>query len=129
MGMTPEQFWDGDVWLCKAYRDAKRIRINEANHLAWLQGLYVYQAIGALAPALKAFCKGRPTPYPKEPFALETRENKAAKAQERQKNADDAFSAMMMSWMSHVNKNMAARNETTEGGETADAERRIGQGD
>ena len=67
-GMTYEQFWDGDIEIATMYRKAHEIKLDEANSLAWLQGSYVYQAVGALAPVLKAFCKGKAQPYLKEPY-------------------------------------------------------------
>lgn len=70
MGMTYEQFWDGDVFAHKAYRKARKIQKNEENFMAWLQGLYVYNAIADLAPALKAFAKGRAKPYLDEPIPM-----------------------------------------------------------
>ena len=69
-GMSYEQFWDGDVSAHKAFREAYRIRLRERNQLAWLQGMYIYEAIADLAPVLKAFAKGRARPYCKEPYPL-----------------------------------------------------------
>lgn len=66
--MSYEQFWDGDCEIARMYRKAHALKMDEANHLAWLQGAYVYSAVGALAPALKAFAKGRVQEYMKKPF-------------------------------------------------------------
>lgn len=68
-GMTYDDFWNGDNELPRYYRKAYEIRQREADHNAWLQGAYVYQAIGALAPALKAFAKGQVHPYLDHPFS------------------------------------------------------------
>lgn len=45
MGMTLEQFWDGSPYLVKTYRKAFQIRRELKNEMAWIQGLYVYDAI------------------------------------------------------------------------------------
>jgi hypothetical protein len=82
MGMTYEQFWDGETTAHRCFREAKKIRISEQNQMAWLQGMYVYEAIGSLAPALKAFAKGKPKPYPKEPYDLFEAERKAREERE-----------------------------------------------
>lgn len=82
MGMTYEQYWDGDTDAHKAYREAYKIRMADQNKMAWIQGLYVYQAIGALAPNLKAFSKGKARPYAKEPFDLFADERKAREERE-----------------------------------------------
>lgn len=82
--MSYEQFWDGDVSAHKAFREAHKIRLRERNQMAWLQGMYIYEAIADLSPVLKAFAKGRPKPYCKEPYPL-FEEDKERSAEEEQK--------------------------------------------
>ena len=85
-GMTYEQYWDGDVFAHKAYREAERLRMNHENQMAWLQGMYIYQAIGALSPVLRAFSKGKAKPYLEEPIDLfeeERRKREEREARER----------------------------------------------
>ena len=48
MGMTIEQFWDEPPVLAKLYREAHKIRRQLANEQAWLQGLYVYDALAVI---------------------------------------------------------------------------------
>ena len=45
MGMSYEQYWDGPPFLAVAYRKAYRLRREVENEQAWLQGLYVYDAL------------------------------------------------------------------------------------
>lgn len=45
MGMTLEQFWDGSPYLVKTYRKAFRIKRELENEMAWIQGLYFYDAL------------------------------------------------------------------------------------
>ena len=45
MGMTEEQYWDKDSTLAISYRKAYKIRQEEINYHAWLQGLYVWKAL------------------------------------------------------------------------------------
>ena len=82
MGMTYEQYWDGDVLAHKAFREAKKLRLAEANQLAWLQGMYVYEVLMDVTPYLKAFSKGRPKPYPKEPYDLFKEQREAREERE-----------------------------------------------
>lgn len=72
IGMTPEQYWEGDCELVRYYRKAAQIRQDLKNQDAWLQGMYVYQAIGNLAPILRAFAKKgvKAIPYQKEQEAI-----------------------------------------------------------
>lgn len=86
MGMTYEQFWDGDVSAHKAFRRAEKLRLSEANRMAWLHGMYIYEALCDVTPYLKAFSKARPRPYRKEPYDLfedERRRREEREAKER----------------------------------------------
>lgn len=85
MGMTYEQFWDGDVCAHKAYREAKRIRINEENRNMWLQGLYFYEALLDVGQYTKAFSKAKPRPYRDAPIDLFEEERKEREENERRK--------------------------------------------
>ena len=82
MGMTYEQFWDGDVYAHKAFRQTKKLKLAERNRFAWLQGMYVYEAIIDVAPYLRAFSKAKPRLYPSEPYDLTKEEADARKERE-----------------------------------------------
>ena len=72
MGMTYEQFWDGDVEMAPAFRKAHELRQEQANYDAWLRGLYTYEAIVDCVPVLRALSKAkRPAPYPTKPYELQ----------------------------------------------------------
>jgi hypothetical protein len=45
IGMTYEQYWDGDNELPRYYRKAEKMRQEQNNHNAWLNGLYVFDAV------------------------------------------------------------------------------------
>ena len=70
IGMTYDQFWNGEAWLTTAYRQADELRQRRDNSHAWLQGMYVYDAILRAAPYFRFTMKGfsRPTPYVEEPY-------------------------------------------------------------
>lgn len=82
MGMTYEQYWDGDVCAHKAYLKAYRINLNKENQLLWLQGAYIYDALIAVTPYIKAFSKSKPNPYRKEPFDLFEKQRKEREERE-----------------------------------------------
>lgn len=63
-GMTYDQYWRGDCTLVKDYRRAESLRVRRANQMAWLQGLYFYEAQCAASPLLHAFAKEGTEPYP-----------------------------------------------------------------
>lgn len=70
--MTYEQYWYGDVWMVEAFREADKLRQQRMNSEAWWQGMYIYDAVGRLAPVLHAFArKGtKPQPYPAKPYEI-----------------------------------------------------------
>lgn len=72
MGMTYELFWEMDCELVKDYREAFKIRQQQQNYAAWLQGLYVYEAICDVSPILQAFAKRgtKPRAYSEKPYEL-----------------------------------------------------------
>lgn len=72
--MTYEQFWHGEPELCKFYREAHDIRIEEQNSLMHLQGVYVRHAIGDFIEfyAMTNHPKIKDG-YPKKPFPITQR--------------------------------------------------------
>lgn len=52
IGMSYREFWEGEGWLVKSYREAHRIRTDEINHAAWLNGVYVLKALNAGVPVV-----------------------------------------------------------------------------
>ncbi len=45
MGMSYEQFWNESPSLVLTYRKAFRIKRELENEMAWIQGLYIYDAV------------------------------------------------------------------------------------
>lgn len=84
--MTAQDYWYGDVWLIEAWREADRLRQQRANHEAWLQGAYIYDAIGRLAPALNAFAgkRAKAQEYPAEPYGISREEKRREEAEDRE---------------------------------------------
>lgn len=72
MGMSPEQFWEGDYTLVIAYREAWKLRLHKENRDMWLQGMYIYEALCDVSPVLHAFAKRgtKPQEYLHEPIAI-----------------------------------------------------------
>ena len=91
MGMTCEQFWDQDCELVVPFRKAYQIRQENENRFAWLQGLYVYEAICDVSPILHAFAKSgtKAHPYPDKPyeFAPAKKKEKTETNREKMDNA------------------------------------------
>lgn len=76
MGMTSEEYWDGDNSLPRFYRESYKMKRQEQNQNLWLNGAYIYQAMMAIAPYVKAFSKTQPKPYMDKPIPLTSEEEK-----------------------------------------------------
>lgn len=103
--MTEGQYWDGDAALAGYYRKAEEIRRERENRQAWLQGMYVYDAISRLTPIMHAFAKkgAKAEPYPSEPYPLNERARKQAEA-EKEKSRMEAGKRYLQALMAQNNK-------------------------
>lgn len=71
MGMTYDEFYNGDPNLVRAYRKAYKTKLQNRNVEMWLQGAYVYEAVSRVTPLMHAFAKKpKPVPYLKEPYNI-----------------------------------------------------------
>lgn len=81
LGMTYEQFWDGDPDLVRAYRSADRIRRRRRNEEMWLEGIYMVEALSATVGNM--FSKGSKHQYPNEPLPITQEEQQERKEREQ----------------------------------------------
>ena len=90
IGMTAEQYWEGDSTLVKYYRKAEELRNDKRNQELWLQGAYIYEAICDVAPILHAFAKKgtKPTPYTTKPYPLNAKQSKRDEEEKQRKIAE-----------------------------------------
>lgn len=109
IGMTYDDFWNGDVSMVVAYRKAAELRDKRRNQEAWLQGMYIYEALCDASPLFRfSMKKGtiKPEPYVREPYPItaaevrEREEREARKKQERLKAEFALFAEQMQRKMS-----------------------------
>lgn len=84
-GMTYEQFWFGDPWMAKAYKEKHLLERKQKNEEMWVNGAY---QLSALSVALNNAFNKRKIDYIKEPFNLFPKteaEKEIEKREERQK--------------------------------------------
>lgn len=89
IGMSYEQYWNDDCCITKYYRKAFNLQRERMNEQLWLQGLYIYDAILDVAPALRAMGAKQPEKYPNEPYPITDKEielRKEKQAKEHQEN-------------------------------------------
>lgn len=91
--------------MVEAFREADKLRQQRANNDAWLQGLYIYDAVGRLAPVLHAFAKKgtKPQPYPSTPYSFEN--EKSEQDKEKQEEADRLKAKLYMQNLVLAGKN------------------------
>lgn len=120
IGMSYDDFWNGDVCMVRAYRKADELRQRRENQAAWLQGMYIYGALCDVAPIFHAFAKKgtKPTPYTDEPYpitAAEIEERKIREARVREARMKAEFAA----FAEQMRKKMPIEaHPGTKGGET-----------
>lgn len=105
IGMTPEQYWDGDPLLPKYYRQADELNRKRRNQELWLQGMYIYEALCDVAPILQAFAKRgtKPTPYPDHPYSLTVKEQADERKLQEERDREKAR-RYMEAQMAKLNK-------------------------
>lgn len=105
IGMSEEQYWDKDCTLVKYYRQADGLRKERLNSEAWLQGMYIYDAIARLTPILHAFAKKgtKAQPYVSEPYPISKRGTEEAK-EKKEKAASQKGLRYMSAMMAQNNR-------------------------
>jgi hypothetical protein len=98
IGMTYEQFWHGDVWLAKVYRDAEELRERRANAEAWRNGFYMASALSSTVGNMFRKKGSKPIKYMDRPIPL-TQKEKDEYEYQRAVEAQERIKRMMFSMM------------------------------
>ena len=98
--MTADEFWNASPLLTKYYREAHKLRIRQQNEFAWLQGMYIYSAVGAVVSNAISKSGSKKAEYIKEPadLGLETEAEKEAKAQREREKIIASLTAWKKAW-------------------------------
>ena len=106
--MSYAEYWEGDSSLARYFRKAYKIKQEQDNNNAWLQGLYFYDAIStALHNAMRGMGKSKPPAkdYAKQPYNLFKKEKtEAEKAKEV-----DIEQQKAAAWMESLVKSQSRR--------------------
>ena len=112
IGMSYAEYWEGDPKLAQYYRKAYHIKQEEINNNAWLQGMYIYDAVStALHNALRGFGKSKPPAkdYAKQPYEFNNKvKTEAEKAKEVEIEQEKA-AAWMENFVRINNKSQSHR--------------------
>lgn len=104
VGMTAKEFWEGDISLFWVYMRAAKIKRQQEDHLAWVQGYYNSCAFADVLSAMFAG-KGKKhkSIYPEKP--LFTGDGAARKKTEnRKKTAQDRAAEIILERLSQLNE-------------------------
>jgi hypothetical protein len=88
MGMNPTEYWEMSPYLTVAYRKAYRLKREAENEMAWLQGLYVFDAFAVCLANVFAKRGTKKQTYIEKPidiFPLTGQEKKRREQEEQQK--------------------------------------------
>lgn len=105
-GMTPEEYWHGEVELATAYREAYKLKRKEANLNAWLQGRYIYDALLCASPLLRTnLSKGKikAHDYLERPYDIDEEDRKRTEEAKEKKHQQKLFKGMQER-MLNINK-------------------------
>lgn len=96
IGMTYQQYWCENVWLAWYYREANKITIERKNNEMWLQGLYIYSAVGAVVGNALRKKGSKALDYIEKPIRITplSEEEKLAQIEQERKKAVAFFSAL-----------------------------------
>lgn len=116
-GMTPDDYWNGDVIWVIGYREVIERRRAWQNQMLWLQGLYVYKAIDAIMPALSIKSKATTIePYLEEPIPITAKTQREA-TERKERMAYEKNLAHMKAQAARINARFAQKRKgvTTDG--------------
>ena len=121
IGMSSEQYWEGDHWLVKYYKKADQLKKERRNEELWLQGMYIYEALCDVSPVLNSFAKKgtKPRPYSALPYPISNKQQKkTAEDKERRQalKAKSIMSAFMQKSNERFEKKKDTKDTQTEGG-------------
>ena len=95
IGMSSAEYWEGDPSLTRYYRKAYEMKQEEINNNAWLQGLYVYDAVST---AVHNALRGKNTKameYAEQPYDFKNRQKtEFEKAEEVEAEQEKALAWM-----------------------------------
>ena len=105
IGMTPDQYWNGDPEWARAFRKADEMRMERKNQELWLQGMYFYEAICDASPILHDFAKKgtKPIPYVDKPYPINEKQHRRD-AIDKEKAKFDKGKKLMETFMKANNR-------------------------
>ena len=88
IGVSYDEFWNGDYTHLKYYVEKHKLEIERRNQELWLQGLYNYDALTTVISNAMAKNKSGQKKYPEKPYRIseQTEEEKQAEKEQMVEN-------------------------------------------
>lgn len=106
MGMSEDEYWNGDAQVCVAYRKAQEQRLKMQDFYAWRQGAYIYHALVAVAPYFNSIKPRKPDKYFESPFSVTVQE----KPELNKETAMNNGLAFVKAWAENFNAKLREKN-------------------
>lgn len=100
LGMSYDEYWNGDVWMIEAYREMDNLKRQRKSEEMWLQGLYIYNAVSVSINNALLKKGARPQKYMEEPIRVVpySKEEKDAIAERERQKTIDYFNRLAEKW-------------------------------
>lgn len=101
IGMSYDDYWNGPSEIARFYRQAHKLQEKRLDYNAWIQGRYIYEAIGALSPILRTNLskkEAKAGDYVEKPYLVQMEDRKKEEA-ERISRAEKNHQLRMMAYM------------------------------
>ena len=111
MGMSDDEYWNGDARACRAYRKKREVEFKLQDEKLWRQGAYLYEALIAVAPYFNSIKPHKPEDYGM-PFSYREEQEKKKREQQNQINRTVAI---FQSWAINYNEQRKKLKEKQDG--------------
>lgn len=97
IGMSLAEYWEGSPHLVKYYRQAHKLKMEEQNQIAWIQGLYFKAALDSALGTIFKRKGSKSVPYLEKPLEIfpKTEEEKEKEAIKERQKAVDYFNKLI----------------------------------
>lgn len=87
-GMSYENYWHGDPWAMRAYKQANNLKNRQTNEMMWINGMYVTNALSVVLS--NAFSKKGTPPkkYLEKPLDIFPKTDAEIEAEKEQKQRE-----------------------------------------
>jgi hypothetical protein len=103
IGLTYDEFWNQDVCMVRAYREADELRRRRENEVLWTQGAYFREALASTVGNM--FSKSAKFEYPSEPYPITEKQIEEKKERER-RSMEERMKADMLALAERMIKKM-----------------------